>query len=40
VPNLKEDEAVVFQSFLKAGLRFSMHRMVVVVLKRFNIYLH
>jgi hypothetical protein len=36
----KEDEVVVFRSFLKAGLRFPLHKIVVVVLKRFNIYLH
>jgi hypothetical protein len=36
----KEDEVVVFRSFLKARLRFLLHKMIVVVLKRFNIYLH
>jgi hypothetical protein len=36
----KEDEVVVFQSFLKARLRFLLHKMVVAVLNRFNIYLH
>jgi hypothetical protein len=36
----KEDEVVVFRSFLKARLRFPLHKMIVVVLKRFNIYLH
>jgi hypothetical protein len=40
VPNLKEDEVVMFQSFLKAGLRFSLHKMIVAILKRFSIYLH
>jgi hypothetical protein len=37
---LRKDEFVVFQSFLKVGLRFSFHKMVVAVLKKFNIYLH
>jgi hypothetical protein len=31
---------VVFQSFLKVGLQFSLHKMVVEVLKRYDIYLH
>jgi hypothetical protein len=30
----------VFQSFLKVGLRFPLHKTIVVVLKSFNIYLH
>jgi hypothetical protein len=40
VPKSREDEVVVFRSFLKAGLRFPLHKTVVAVLKRFNIYLH
>jgi hypothetical protein len=40
VPKPKEEEFVVFQSFLKAGLRFPLHKMVVAVFIRFNIYLH
>jgi hypothetical protein len=40
VPNPRQDEVVVFQSFLKAGLRFPLHKTIVVALKRFNIYLH
>jgi predicted LPLAT superfamily acyltransferase len=40
VPNPKEDKVVVFQSFLKADLRFPLHKMIVAMLKRFNIYLH
>ena len=40
VPKPKEDEVVVFRSFLKVGLRFLLHKIIVVVLKRFNIYLH
>jgi hypothetical protein len=40
VLNPREDEVVVFQSFLKAGLRFPLHKTIVTVLKRFNIYLH
>jgi hypothetical protein len=40
VLKLKEDEVVVFRNFLKVGLRFPLHKAIVVVLKRFNIYLH
>jgi hypothetical protein len=40
VPKPKEDEVVVFRSFLKVRLRFPLHKMVVAILKRFNIYLH
>jgi hypothetical protein len=36
----KEDKVVVFRSFIKASLRFPLHKVIVVVLKRFNIYLH
>jgi hypothetical protein len=36
----KEGEVVMFQSFLKIGLRFPLDKTLVVVLKRFNIYLH
>jgi hypothetical protein len=31
---------VVFKSFLKAGLRFPLYKMLVEVLNRFEIYLH
>jgi hypothetical protein len=31
---------VVFQSFLKAGLHFPLHKILFEVLKRFEIYLH
>jgi hypothetical protein len=40
VPNRREDEVVVFRSFLKACLRFPLHKTVVAILKRFNIHLH
>jgi hypothetical protein len=33
-------EVVAHRSFLKAGLRFPLHKMLVEVLKRFKIYLH
>jgi hypothetical protein len=36
----REDAVVIFQSFLKVGLWFLPLKMVVGVLKRFNIYLH
>jgi hypothetical protein len=34
----KEDEVIAFLSFLKLGLRFPLHKMIVIVLKRFNVY--
>jgi hypothetical protein len=34
------DEVVVFRSFMKAGLRFPLHKMLVKDLKTFEIYLH
>jgi hypothetical protein len=40
VPLLEADEVVVFKSFMEAGLRFPLHRMLVAVLNRFEIYLH
>jgi hypothetical protein len=36
IPSPREDEVIVFQCFLKAGLRFPLHKTVVAVLKRFN----
>jgi hypothetical protein len=40
IPNPGKDEVVVFKSFLKAGLRFPLNKMIAVVLKKFGIYLH
>jgi hypothetical protein len=40
VSNLKEDEVIVFWSFLKSDLRFPLHKMITTLLKRFNIYLY
>jgi hypothetical protein len=40
VPLPEADEVVVYKGFMKAGLRFSFHKMLVKVLKRFKIYLH
>jgi hypothetical protein len=40
VTNPKEDKVIVFRSFLKASLRFPLHKTTIVILKRFNIYLH
>jgi hypothetical protein len=40
VPVPEADEVVVFKSFLKAGLRFPLHKMLAEVLKTFEIYLH
>jgi hypothetical protein len=40
VPLAEADEVVVFKSFMKAGLCFPLHKMLVEVLKKFEIYLH
>jgi hypothetical protein len=40
VPLPKADEVVVFKSFMKARLRFPLHKMLIEVLKTFDIYLH
>jgi hypothetical protein len=40
VPLPKADEVVVFKSFMKARLRFPLHKLLVEVLKTFEIYLH
>ena len=39
IPEPKED-VVVFRSFFRAGLRFTLYDMIGEVLKRFEIYLH
>jgi hypothetical protein len=39
-PKPGKDEVVVFKSFFKVGLRFPLNKMIVVVLKKFGIYLH
>jgi hypothetical protein len=39
-PAPEEDEVVIYQSFLKAGLRFPLSKFVVEVLKMYQIYLH
>jgi hypothetical protein len=40
VPLPEKDEVVVYQSFPKARLHFSLHKRLVDVLKRIEIYLH
>jgi hypothetical protein len=40
VPLPEVGEIVVYKGFMKAGLRFPLHKMLVEVLKRFEIYLH
>jgi hypothetical protein len=40
VPLPEANEVVVFWSFMKVGLRFPLHKMLVKVLKTFEIYLH
>jgi hypothetical protein len=40
VPLPESDEVIVFRSFMKTGLRFPLHKMLVDVLKTFEIYLH
>jgi hypothetical protein len=39
-PAPKENEVVVYRSFMKAGLRFPLSKFVVEVLKIFQIFLH
>ena len=38
IPLPEGDEVVVFRSFMKAGFRFPLHKMLVKVLKTFKIY--
>ena len=40
VPLAEAGEVVIFRSFMKAGLRFPLDKMLVEVLKTFEIYLH
>jgi hypothetical protein len=40
VPLPKVDEVVVFKCFMKDGLHFPLHKLLVEVLKTFEIYLH
>jgi hypothetical protein len=40
VPLPKADKVVIFRSFMKAGLRFPLNKMLVEVLKTYEIYLH
>jgi hypothetical protein len=40
VPEMKDDEVVVFKSFFQVELRFLFYEMIGEVLKRFEIYLH
>jgi hypothetical protein len=40
VPLPEADEVVVFRSFIKVGLQFPLDKMLVEVLKTFEIYLH
>jgi hypothetical protein len=40
VPLPEADEVVVFKCFMKVGLHFPLHRMLIEVLKTFEIYLH
>jgi hypothetical protein len=40
IPLPEADEVVAFKGFMKAGLRFPLHKMLVEVLKRFGIYLY
>jgi hypothetical protein len=39
-PKPQKYEIVIFKSFLKAGLRFPLNRMIADVLKKFGIYFH
>lgn len=37
VPLPEKDEVVAYRSFMKVGLQFPLHKMLVEVLKRFDI---
>jgi hypothetical protein len=39
-PKPQKNEIVIFKSFLRAGLRFPLNKMIADVLKKFGIYLH
>jgi hypothetical protein len=39
-PKPEKDEIVIFKSFLKAGLRFPLNRIISDVLQKFGIYFH
>jgi hypothetical protein len=39
-PKPEKDEIVIFKSFLKAGFRFPLNRMIADVLQKFGIYFH
>lgn len=39
-PKSKSNEVVVFRSFFRAGLWMPMYKMIVNVLKKFEIYMH
>jgi hypothetical protein len=40
VPAPEENEVVIYRSFFKAGLRFTLSKFVVEVLKTYQIFLH
>jgi hypothetical protein len=40
IPLPEADEVVIFRSFMKAGLQFPLDKILVEVLKTFEIYLH
>jgi hypothetical protein len=40
IPEPKDDEVVVFKSFLRVGLWFPLYEMISEFLKKFEIYLH
>jgi hypothetical protein len=40
IPELRDDEVVVFKSFFRAGLWFPLYEVIGEVLKKFEIYLH
>jgi hypothetical protein len=39
-PKTKKDKVVVYRSFFKAGLRLYMYKMIVKVLRRYEVYMH
>jgi hypothetical protein len=40
VPKPQDNQVVIFRDLLYAGLRFPLHRVVLDILRYFDIYLH
>jgi hypothetical protein len=40
IPSPRKDEVIIYKSFFKAGLQLPMHKMIVKVLQRYEVYMH